>query len=189
MTVADTNATTLFGDEVPTLLRQADVSPCGRYRYSLSRTWGHAPPVLFVMLNPSTADADKDDPTIRRCMGFAKRWGYGGITVCNLYPWRATKPADLPNGVAAFGALPEGHEHNARAIREALVDAGRVVAAWGRSPGPWKHQPTIIMDLLVGVANREVVALKLNADGSPAHPVRLPYMLEPVPFAIASAER
>src|SRR5437868_12651695 len=70
----------------------AVISPCGKFRYRLTRQWGEGAALPFVMLNPSTADAEQDDPTIRKCVGFAKRMGYDGIEVVNLYAYRATKP-------------------------------------------------------------------------------------------------
>ena len=71
----------------------ADFSECGRYRYKLWRTWDDVRPVvMFIMLNPSTADATADDPTIRRCIGFAHDWGYGGVRVGNLFAWRTPYP-------------------------------------------------------------------------------------------------
>lgn len=74
----------------------AIISGCGKYRYSLWRTWDKKlPKVMFIMLNPSTADAYEDDPTIRRCINFAKSWGYGGIVVGNLFAYRATNPKKL----------------------------------------------------------------------------------------------
>src|SRR5689334_16488446 len=83
-------------DTAPTVVRKAaSISECGRYRYSLHRWWGAGERLYFVMLNPSTADAEVDDPTIRRCMGFARTLGFDGIGVVNLYAFRATKPADL----------------------------------------------------------------------------------------------
>ena len=63
----------------------ATLSPCGRYRYRLTRRWGDGGAVAFVMLNPSTADAEKDDPTIRRCIGFAREWRFGRLIVVNLF--------------------------------------------------------------------------------------------------------
>ena len=69
--------------------RNAELSACGKYRYRLSRIWDDKKPlVLFIMLNPSTADAEQDDPTIRRCIAFAKNWGYGGFMAGNLFAFR-----------------------------------------------------------------------------------------------------
>ena len=84
--------------------RRAIVSACGKYRYRLSRMWDSKKPcVLFIMLNPSTADHEKDDNTIRRCISFAKSWGYGGLYVGNLFPYRATKPEELLTVKDPFG--------------------------------------------------------------------------------------
>jgi hypothetical protein len=104
----------------------AVISPCGQYRYVLTRTWDEALPVLvFCMLNPSTADASEDDPTIRRCMGFARREGCGGIAVVNIFAWRATHPSDLPADLStAVG--PDNVRH-----LEDVVKGRRVVVAWG----------------------------------------------------------
>ena len=81
---------TLFPDlPIGGIERSADLSPCGNYRYSLRRLWDEKRPgVLWVMLNPSTADANADDPTVRRCMGYARSWGCGSIEVVNLCAWR-----------------------------------------------------------------------------------------------------
>ena len=75
--------------------RSAEISECGKYRWWLRRRWADGPVVCFVMLNPSTADAEQDDPTIRRCIGFAQAWGCGALEVRNLFPFRATNPADM----------------------------------------------------------------------------------------------
>jgi hypothetical protein len=106
---------TLFdvAPRVAEIERTATISDCGRYRYTLGRTWSDEPPVLFVMLNPSTADADVDDNTISKCIGFAKRWGHGGITVVNLYAWRATNPKELPDDFS----VGEGGVPSASAVR------------------------------------------------------------------------
>lgn len=75
--------------------RFADISDCGRYRWRLSRRWDDGPQACFVMLNPSTADGLDDDPTVRRCVRFARGWGYGELVVVNLFPYRATDPGEL----------------------------------------------------------------------------------------------
>ena len=83
-------------------LSEAVISQDERHRYSLTRRWGDGPRVCcWIMLNPSTADATTDDPTIRRCIGFTHDWGYDALTVVNLYAWRATDPADLRNAQRA----------------------------------------------------------------------------------------
>lgn len=166
--------------------RGAELSACGRYRYTLWRTWSDGSPVLFVMLNPSTADADEDDPTIRRCMGFARRWGAGGIRVVNLYPWRATNPRDLPPGPEVFGELPLGHERNARAIADALDGAGLVIAAWGANPGPWPSQPAVVAAQIRN-AGCALQALGLTKDGAPRHPLYLRADAQPIPFDTTEA--
>jgi hypothetical protein len=108
----------------------AQVSDDGLYRYCLRRDWSDsAPPLVFVMLNPSTADATSDDPTIRRCVGFARRDGFGGIYVVNLFAWRATKPSDLQDCADRVGG-----GGNAQALHRALLMAkanSKVVCAWG----------------------------------------------------------
>lgn len=75
------------------IVQSADFSACGTYRYALRKIWlPAAPQVLFIGLNPSTADEKSDDPTIRRCLGFARSWGYGGLIVANLFAYRTTAP-------------------------------------------------------------------------------------------------
>lgn len=76
--------------------RAAEFSGCGRYRYSLRRRWADGgPPACWIMLNPSTADAEKDAPTIRRCIGFSKAWGHNALVVVNLFALRSTDPTAL----------------------------------------------------------------------------------------------
>jgi hypothetical protein len=108
--------------------RDAVISTCGRYRYRLSRVWdGRSLPLVWIMLNPSTADAVDDDPTIRRCIGFAQREGCGGIEVLNLFALRATDPRALRSVRDPVG--PD----NDRWISEVLHPHSRVIAAWGRN--------------------------------------------------------
>jgi hypothetical protein len=69
----------------------ANLSPCGTYRYTLRRRWAEGgPAVLWILLNPSTADATKDDPTVRKGVGFSQRWGFNALTFVNLFAYRAT---------------------------------------------------------------------------------------------------
>jgi hypothetical protein len=106
--------------------RGAVLSPCRHYRYQLTRTWDEAlPAVAFIGLNPSTADAELDDPTVRRCIGFAREWGFGKLILVNLFALRSTDPTKLYTAAAPVG--PE----NDRWLRLAARNAETLVAAWG----------------------------------------------------------
>ena len=97
----------------PFMKSDAVISDCGKYRYRLTRKWGYGRPCGFIMLNPSTADALHDDPTIRRCVGFAKAWGCGALIVVNLFAVRATSPREMMRADDPVG--PENKEHVQRA--------------------------------------------------------------------------
>lgn len=108
--------------------RSAELSPCGRYRYQLSRTLATLTgrgTCLFVMLNPSTADHTIDDQTIRQCLGFTEAWGYRRLLVANLFAWRATLPRDM------YAALDPIGVGNDRWLLESAADADCIVCAWG----------------------------------------------------------
>jgi hypothetical protein len=153
----------------------AQVSLCGKYRYLLTRKWDTTlPSMVFVMLNPSTADAMRDDPTIRKCIGFARRFGYGGIIVVNLYAFRATKPADLYNAMAYSGTYAKGPD-NDEVIRRAVADTNTVVVAWGK---PGRGSVAARADQvrrMIQATNSTLFCLQHNNDRSPAHPLMLPY--------------
>jgi len=154
--------------------RGAEISDDGIYRYTLWRRWDkERPRALFVMLNPSTADADRDDPTIRRCVGFARSWGMGGLRVVNLYPFRATKPADLWKA-----DVPEGYG-NLNCIERMIDTAGISVAAWG-AHGPEKKTREVrnlFYDLGV-----PLYALGLTNNGAPRHPLYIAAAAIPIVF-------
>lgn len=123
----DNSTTDLLGDG---LYRDAMISPCRQYRYSLVRRWDRSKPYLpFVMLNPSTAGATQDDPTIRRCMSFARREGCGGIVVVNLYAFLSPDPKRLREVEDPVGPF------NKRVIYDAAIVAAEVgvpvICAWG----------------------------------------------------------
>ncbi len=135
----------------------------GPYRYLLTRRWSRAQLMAFVMLNPSTADAEVDDPTIRRCVGFARREGAGGLAVLNLYALRAARPEGLLEH-----SDPEG-PHNERWWRHVLGDdrTGPVVAGWGA----FAHRRLPDSDALAGHRSAGWLCLGHTADGSPRHPL------------------
>lgn len=151
-----------------TMDRGAYISACGRYRYSLWRQWAPGPSVMFVGLNPSTADATLDDPTIRRCMGFARAWGYAGLMMTNLFAWRDTAPRNMM--VADDPVGPD----NDRVLRVAHGKAALTVAAWG-AHGAHRGRHDAVRAMLPGLNY-----LRLTKDGHPGHPLYLPATLRPV---------
>ena len=155
----------------------ADLSADGRYRYTLTRCWDETKPaVLFVMLNPSTADADVDDPTIRRCIGFAKAWGHGTLLVWNLYALRATDPTWLDSADDPIGR--ENEDHLWRLMRRADL----IVVAWGAKPNRGKYVNREKVMFWGPFWDREVVALGVTKDGHPRHPLYVRGDTTPVPF-------
>ncbi len=144
----------------------AVISPDGIYRYRLWRTWGKAPRMVWIMLNPSTADAELDDPTIRRCIGFAKREQCGGIDVINLYALRATKPAHLLDHPD-----PEGPGNHDAWVRVLLNHHGPVVAAWGawRSSSAARTLP--YSRAAYEALARNWLCLGKTQSGDPRHPL------------------
>lgn len=111
------------------MTRAAEVSSCGKYRYSLSRIWAPKEVMHFVMVNPSTADADKDDATIRKCIGFAQRHHFGGIMVSNLFAFRAADVKELGQVEDPGCITTDGH--NRAAMLQSANAYGITVFAWG----------------------------------------------------------
>lgn len=158
------------------MLRTAWVSEDGRYRYSLTRGWDEGDDALtFVMLNPSTADALEDDPTIRRCVGFAREFGYAGIEVVNLYAYRATKPADL--WLADDPVGPNNDTVLKQALRRAAQLALPVIAAWGANA-----KRDRVAWLMAQPGSEVLQALRVTLAGHPGHPLYLPATCRPAPW-------
>lgn len=138
------------------------------YRYRLARIWDHSrPKVAFIGVNPSTADAIKDDNTIRRCVGYARSWGYGGIVMINLFAYRSTNPKALLTVVDPVG--PD----NDKWLLDSAKECEMIVAAWGNNGllnDRWKK----VVDLLPPMHY-----LELTKSGMPHHPLRLSKDLGP----------
>jgi hypothetical protein len=165
---------------VKSLFTQSDalLSDDGRYRYRLSRVWDDSLPLAcWLMLNPSVADHEQDDPTVRRVTGFSQSWGFGGFVVVNLFALRSTDPAELKRDPYPIG--PDNDRH----IWEA-TEGRRVIAAWGA--GGNLVLPAGRRDLQVRadlhVRGRRLECLGLTKEGFPLHPLRLRADLTPVPF-------
>ena len=145
------------------------LSPCRTYRYDLWRKWlGGNGYVMFVGLNPSTADETQDDPTIRRCVAFAKAWGYAGLCMTNLFAYRATDPRDMMRASDPVGPL------NDEILCGRAEGADVVVAAWG------VHGTFGGRQRAVRAALPKLHYLRLTKDGHPGHPLYLPKTLAPV---------
>ena len=154
------------------LLSGATFSECRTWRYQLWRIWNQNKTLMNVIgLNPSTADETKDDPTIRRCIGFAKAWGYSGLYMTNLFAFRATLPSDMKRAVDPIG--PE----NDRWIRETAEKCGLVVAAWGVH-GSFQKRDAVICEM---IPNLHVFRLTAKTR-VPEHPLYLPGDLQSTPL-------
>jgi hypothetical protein len=146
------------------LERDAVISECGQYRYLLRRTWDHDKPrALFVMLNPSTADADIDDPTIRSCIRLCKSLDYGSFEVVNLFAWRATDPKEL-----SFVSEPIGEKTDP--IMEAAVNrCDMIICGWGKNEFA-KERARMVATSLRSF-RPALFCFGKNKDGSPKHPL------------------
>ena len=151
---------------------KAIFSECEKYRYSLTREWDSSKEkILFLLLNPSTADAEHDDPTIRRCTNYAKLWGYGGLYIGNIFAFRATEPTVMRKQSDPIGPLNNGF------ILMLHKQAAITVAGWG-SNGSFLNREAYIKRLL----KSNIYYLKLTKDGHPGHPLYLKKDLKPIKY-------
>ena len=150
---------------------RAVYSPCDGYRYRLDRRWYDAPPLVWIMLNPSTAN----DPTIARCETRARAGGFGGVRIVNLFAWRATVPADLRRHPAPVG--PDNDAH----LLDACTGAALIVAGWGIH-GAHLGRAQAVLRLLRdnGVA---IHTLGVTRHGHPRHPLYVAYATQPEPWS------
>lgn len=192
----------------------ATISPDGKYRYRLWREWrnGNTPEqnwlwmeyenggvavdgagsplgtpksVLFIMLNPSTADGETDDPTIRRCVGFCKAWGYDRLEVVNLFAFRTKSPFEL---MALNDSDDPVGPNNVSTIKSLVADedafsggnVGKIICAWGNHGAHLGQNETV----LGWLGDRERFALRVSKDGHPGHPLYLPATSAPIPFGM-----
>lgn len=154
---------------------KAIFSPCGLYRFTLHRRWSKGFTLLnFLMLNPSTATDDKPDPTVTRCIGFAKDLGYSGLIVTNLYAFRATDPKEMKTAESPIGA------DNDRYILEMAKLCKMTICAWGnhdRKRGRFVAQ-------MLSSQGVNLAYLRLTNLGCPSHPLYLPANLLPTRWEI-----
>lgn len=167
-------------DEWDGMLATAVFDAARTYRYLLTRVWDTSvPPMVWVMLNPSTADALSDDPTCRRCMGFARREGAGGIAVVNLFALRSTDPRALTAHRDPVGPL------NDVFVRQAVAGATHVVCAWG-AHGSLRGRSATVSRRLARVGARPQ-CLGVTSTGEPRHPLYLPRNAALAPYETPEA--
>jgi hypothetical protein len=167
MTTAARTETPLFPCWVS--LRHARFSPCRAWRYTLHRVWDDERGLLMVIgLNPSTADEVQNDPTVTRCVNYARAWGFGGLLMMNAFAYRATFPKDLKAAPDPVG--PD----NDFWLRRMAEEARLILAAWGNH-GLWLDRQAKVLSLI----GREVYCLGVTKEGAPRHPLYLRKDAEP----------
>lgn len=146
------------------------------YRYSLIHKWNGAPDkkLVFLMLNPSTADAFKADPTVARCMVWAQKWGYGELEVVNIFAYRATKPSVMKKVEDPVGPL------NNAFIKGAADTAGLIVCGWG-AHGDYRGRGREVASRILRVEN--LTCLETISGGHPKHPLYIKGNLKPKAFS------
>ena len=155
------------------MIKDAVLSKDRRYRYALWRIWNEEKPVvMFICLNPSTADEEQDDPTLIRCISYSKLWGYGGVIISNLFAFRATNPGDLKKVKDPMG------DENDKWLKSLSEKADIIVGAWGN------HGELLLRGRAVINIFEEMYCLKINKTGQPAHPLYQPKNLKPKKFLI-----
>jgi hypothetical protein len=157
----------------------AIISPCGMYRYRLEREGAGDGQTTVIMVNPSTADAERDDATIRKLRGFGQRYEWGRIVIGNLFAYRATDVRELANADNPVG--PDNDIH----LLDMLREADRLVVAWGpasKLPKRLRARFRRILEMASLVSRRPMSIGAPAKDGHPCHPLMLPYERELQPW-------
>lgn len=157
------------------MIKTATISRCGKFRYTLGRRWAEGQRLLaYVMFNPSTADAEDDDATIRRCIRFAQAHGFDALEVVNLFAYRARDPKDLRN--AGYLVGPENDAH----IQHIASIAEEVCVAWGALAADLARPQVVLPQLrMVGTP---ISCLRITRSGHPQHPLMLASSCKLQPF-------
>lgn len=169
--------TTMFPSLVGNEEWGAEFSACERYRYRLWRKWDPSrPPLVVILLNPSTATHEVNDPTVTRCIMRAQAMGFGGLVVLNAFAWRDTDPEKMKSAPEPIGI------HNDEVILEVCAAAGAVLCGWG-THGGYRYRDAQLLALLRENGIKPG-ALGFNGDGTPKHPLYVPYAAPVIPMAM-----
>ena len=154
--------------------KDAILSDCKKYRYSLSRIWDESKPLIgFIGLNPSTADHIDDDRTISRCIDFAKFWGAGGFYMMNLFAYRATDPSNMMEAEEPIGTENNNH------LLNLSNQVNKIVVCWGNG-GIYKNRSQQVLDLLKG---KNLYCFLINKSGQPKHPLYSKSSSQLIPYS------
>lgn len=153
--------------------KQAEISDDQLYRFLLTREWdSNKGKVMWIMLNPSTADAMNDDPTIKKCVSYADKWGYGSIAVVNTNPFRSPNPKEMRGHSLPVDVWVQNHA----VIERESANADMIVAGWGNDA------EFEALKFFVNRFGNRLFALQVNNTAHPAHPLYLNGSLEPRPY-------
>jgi len=161
-------------DELDKVKKDAYISDCEDYRYYLTRVWDEdLPRVMYVLLNPSTADHTVDDQTVRKCMGFAKGWEHGSIEIVNLFAYRTKNPKVLKSVIdkkgEAFAIGPKNDEY----IKAAAERADLIVLGWGNNAKDFEQRRAEVLEIL---KEKEVKCLDITIQEQPKHPLYIKFL-------------
>lgn len=158
------------------VVKAAQLSPCGTWRYTLERWWDREKePLVACLVNPSTADAERDDATVTKLMGYARAWGHGGLVLVNPFAYRSTDPEQLREQ-GRERAIGPGNDD----VLAEVCGRRTVLVGWGKHGRLWDRDVEVA-ELLKEVGS-ELVCLALNKDGTPVHPLYQKKDLWPTPF-------
>lgn len=150
---------------------KAQFSECGLFRYSLEKVFdADYPKLVWIMANPSKATEYQDDPTVRKCQRLALKWGYGGVVIVNLYAYRSTDPKILIR-LAKDGVNVGADLANVFAITAAIRNNRNIMVAWGSLLGELAEPPSKMVEAIAKEHRRHLMALDINRDGNPKHPL------------------
>ena len=175
ITIGDVQTTLAIGEP---LKSGATFSPDKKYRYKLWRIWDSTKPKCsFIMLNPSTADEIVLDPTVRRCMDFARLWGYGSLTVGNIFALRSTDPKELYKSEDPIGT------GNDEALLDIVKNSDIAITAWG-THGAFTKRGTKVINMLIPDYAEKMAFLERTANGEPMHPLYQPKSVVPIKYQV-----
>lgn len=160
--------------ELESINKDGYISSCKKYRYFIEREWDSSlDKAMFILLNPSETGLYEDNPTIRKCMGFSKGLGYGGIYLANLYSYRATNPKELKKVIEKKGEIYAQGEKNIEIIKKLEKRSDILILGWGNNAKNFQMS----QDILKILDRKKMRCLDITKEGEPKHPLYIRYDL------------